>query len=233
MENKKAPLPSLATYEELLEILNQEDSSISEELSVDKPQEQIVDYIDDVVPFLSQYEIIPGNKAVKKTLLYRLYRAYSENPVDSLIFNRIVGQYIPYYSNSKGMFYQINMDAFRISKHILDLHRQGKIDKPKSAAFRKRFEKFLKDNNIEKGECFTPGYIIYEIYRDYLKGKHPEFSYKSFQQMLKLYFKERRVESNRSLWYAVNKETREYYGEEKVREIKERRSKKKKRKRFE
>ena len=38
--------------------------------------------------------------------------------------------------------------------------------------------------------------------------------------MLKLYFKERRVESNRSLWYAVNKETREYYGEEKINELK-------------
>jgi hypothetical protein len=230
--NKKPVLPSLASYEELLEILNQEESDIAE-LSVDKPQEKIVEYTDDVVPFLSQYEIIPGDKAVKKSLLYKFYRAYSENPVDSYIFNRIVGQYIQYYSNSNGLFYKINMDSFRISKFILELNKQGKIDKPKSAAYRKRFEKFLKEHNIEKGEHFTPGFVIYEIYRDSLKGKHPEFSYKSFQQMLKLYFKEKRVESNRSLWYGVNKETRNYYGEEEIRAIKERRSKKKKRKRFE
>jgi hypothetical protein len=60
----KKILPSQLTYEELMEVMNSQDDYIP-------PVEQITDYFNDIVPFLTNYGITPGETPVSKKLLYK------------------------------------------------------------------------------------------------------------------------------------------------------------------
>jgi hypothetical protein len=224
MTGKK--LPSQASYEELLAALTE-----SEEETQDEAPEadEVLEFSNNVVPFLSHYQIIPGEFPVTKSLLYKLYRMYSIDPVPQLVFHRIVGEYLPKYSNRSGRFYRINIDQFKISNEIFKLHQKPKVDKVKSPKWRKRFEAFLKEKNITAGDFWVAGFVIYEIYLDFNRErkKKPVFSYESFHGMLKEYFKNQRKTSNRSLWFKVNETPATYFNREQLNEIQARRSKKK------
>lgn len=222
MSNKK--LPSQASYEELLAALEKED------IAEARPEtEEILEFKNNIVPFLSYYNIIPGTHPVSKKLLYRLYTSHVDDPNEPLSFHRAVGEYLPNYSNRSGKFYQLNIDQFKVSQYILNLFNNTTVSKDKSNTYRKHFEKFLAAKNIKDGEKWIEGFIIFEIYQDYCRDrkKKSSFSYENFHKMLKVYFKNQRKTSNRSLWFRVNEETTNYFTQEQTNEIKARRSKKK------
>jgi len=221
--NKK--LPSQASYEELMAALEGGEEAVTEE----QKTEEILEYHNNIVPFLSHYNITPGNYSVTKSLLYRLYKAYVEEPAPALVFHRVVGQYLHKYHNRSGGFYQLNLDQFKISKHMFDLLRDSKIDKTKSVKWRKRFETFLEAKNIAAGKDWVAGYVLYEIYLDWCRErkKGPSFSYSAFHSFLKVYFSGQRKTANRSLWFQVNENAANYYTKEQLDGIEKRRSKKK------
>jgi hypothetical protein len=222
--NSNKKLPSQASYEELLSALDIEESP-----EVINTTEEILEFQNNVIPFLSYYNIIPGDKPVTKQLLYKLYKHHVDDPADKLSFHRTVGEYLSNYSNRSGRFYQINIDQFKISKHLFDLFKENKVDKTKSLSWRKRFDTFLATKKITAGSTWVAGYVIFEIYLDFCRDrkKRASFSYDSFHRMLKEYFESKRKSSNRSLWFKVNKETSVYFTQEQIDEIKARRSKKK------
>lgn len=214
------------SYEELLAAMESEEA----ELQPETIQEEVLEYENNVVPFLSHYNIIPGDLAVSKKLLYRLYKKHVDDPVDELSFQRIVGQFLGHYRNYSGNFYKINQDQFALSNHIFKLFTEHTVKKNKSKTFQNRFITFCEAKNVKKGKSWVPGFVIYEIYKDFCRERHkrPAFSYESFIQMLRENFKHKRINSNRSLWFSVNEESKNYFTEEQVNDIIEARRNKKK-----
>lgn len=224
MENKKS-LPSTMTYEELLAAMEKEEPTESVET------EEILEYENNVVPFLSHFNILPGETVVSKKLLYNLYRVFVSEPVNSLSFNRIVGQFLGHYRNYSGNFYRINQDQFAISQHIFKLFTESHITKTKSVTYQNHFKAFLATKNITKGTHWVQGFVLYEIYRDFCRDRHKQakFSYSSFYKFLQENFKSRRVSGNRSMWFGVNEEAKNYFTKEQVNDIIEARRDKKER----
>jgi hypothetical protein len=237
MSDPKKVLPSQLTEEELLKLLEQEETPLSPEESQPITEEDILDIgieqEDNVVPFLVHYNIVPGKKAVSKRLLYDLYRNHVDEPLDALRFNHRAGKYLPQYYNINGAFYQISQDSFKLSSQLLKLKRARREIKTLSHHYRKKFEKFLEECEITAGQHWVQGYIIYEIYLEYIKKqgkKVPAFALKSFIQLLKVYFPKARKTSNRSLWFNVNEKTFNHFDAETKKSFEERRRKKKRKK---
>lgn len=213
------------TYEELLAAMEQEEISVPDAPAT----EEILEYENNVVPFLSHFNVLPGETAVSKKLLYQLYKKYVDEPRDVLSFNRIVGQFLGHYRNYSGNFYMINQDQFAISQHIFKLFTKSHVVKTKSATYQKHFLTFLTTKNVTKGSHWVQGFVLYEIYRDFCRDRHKRaaFSYEAFFKFLKQNFKFKRVNENRSMWFAVNEDTKNYYTKEELDDIIEKRRSKK------
>jgi hypothetical protein len=222
-------LPSQASYEELLAALESDDIEVEDNLTA--TEDDLSKLTDDtVIIFLSHFNITTGTNAVSARLLYDLYKKHTLDPLDRHRFAIAIGKYIRYYTNRKGTFYQINMDAFKVTEEILKLKVKSRKNRDKSPGYRKSFEKFLKECEITTGQYWLQGFIIYEIYLDYCKSKglsRPAYAFKPFIQMLKVYFTGTRRTSNRSLWFNVNEKTHQRYSPEQKKEIEAGRSQKK------
>jgi hypothetical protein len=211
----KKILPSQLTYEELMEVMNSQDDYIP-------PVEQITDYFNDIVPFLTNYGITPGETPVSKKLLYKLYKTYSKNPATNQEFQTKVGEYIVARSDQ---YYYINQDNFAISKHIYK--ETKKIEKTKSLTYQKHFQWFLDNRVVERGHKWVEGFILFYIYKTFCKERrvNPRFGYKSFHKFLKLHFTFKRIRENRSLWFRVDGKTHDLLSEEENNVIRESRKK--------
>lgn len=208
-------LPSRLSEEELLALLDAEDEA---PVAV----AQVFEYNDDIVPFLSFYAITPGHTPVSKKLLYKLYKAYSKNPVDSRNFNIQAGLYL---SDHGPEHYNLNTDNFAISKHIYQAEKTK--DKTKSLAFQKHFNWFLTERKMDKGNAWVEGFILFFIYKDFCRERrvNPKLGYVNFHKFLKLHFQYKRIKGNRSLWFKVDQNTSLLISEEEANVIRNARKK--------
>lgn len=205
-------LPSQLSYEELINLLDSNDSQPTE----------ILEYMNDVVPFLTNYGITPGDSPVSKKLLYKLYKTYSKNPVENNEFSLKVGEYIPQKSKE---YYYINQDNFAISKHIYK--ESDKKDKTKSLTYQKHFNWFLTERQMKSGNKWTEGFILFFIYKDFCKSRkvNPKLGYVNYHKFLKLHFQHKRIKGNRSLWFKIDQDTYNLLSEEEKNVIREARQK--------
>ncbi len=207
-------LPSQLTEEEILALLESDD--------VEEGTAEIFDYKDDIVPFMGFYKITPGNSLVSKRLLYKLYKAYSKQPLDNLNFNIQIGTYV---SHTKDHFH-LNLDTFAISQAV---YQAEKIrDKTKAIAYQKHFEWFVTEANVQKGTNWIEGFILFYIYKDFCKSRrvNPKLGYVNFHKFLKLHYQYKRIKGNRSLWFKVDEATAKTFSEEDCDKIRKSREKK-------
>ena len=209
-------LPSQYSTSELLNLLETMDET------PELDQETLLEYTNDVVPFISNYKIQPGEVPVTKKLLYKLYNTFSEKPLTQSEFTMRIKEYI----DDRGTaYFYINKDQFAISKHIYQ--ESKKRDITKSLAFQKHFTWFLEEKKVEPGLKWVEGFILYYIYRDFCKERKvkPKLGYKNFHNFLKLHFKFKRVNENRSLWFRVDENIHQLLTEEEKNVIREARKK--------
>lgn len=206
-------LPSQLTDEEILALLESEEE-------VEVVAAEVFDYEGDIVPFLSFYNITPGKTQVSKKLLYKLYKAYSKQPIDKLNFTTQLGNFITHDRNH----FLINIDQFAISKHIYETEKTR--DKTKSLTYQKHFNWFMQEGNVQPGNVWLEGFILFYIYKDFCKSRrvHPKFGYNNFHKFLKLHFEYKRIKENRSLWFKVNEVTSTIFSEEERERIRQART---------
>ena len=205
-------LPSQLSYEELINLL---DSSEPE-------KEEILEYMNDIVPFLTNYGITPGDSPVSKKLLYKLYKTYSKNPDSQSSFNTKVGEYI---TDKSSTYYYINKDNFAISKYIYK--EVEKKDKTKSLTYQKHFNWFMQEREIKAGHKWLEGFILFFIYKDFCKSRkiNNKLGYVNYHKFLKIHFQYKRVNGNRSLWFKIDENTYNLLSEEEKNVIREARQK--------
>lgn len=206
-------LPSQLSDEELLALLDSDD--------VVETTTEIFEYSDDIVPFLSKYNITPGPTPVSKKLLYNLYKTYSSQPMNTIEFNTRVGNFV----TPTRQFFYLNTDNFAISKHIYEA--ETRIDKTKSLTFQRHFDWFLAEANVSRGTKWIEGFILFFIYKDFCKARRvkPKFGYVNFHKFLKLNFQYRRLKENRSLFFKVSDEVYNIFPEEEKEKIRKAREK--------
>src|ERR1017187_7676534 len=93
-------LPNEADLSDLLESLKKED---------------VVESDNDVVSFLSYFNIKPGDELTASWFLYRLYRGWSKKPVKQRSFSLEISKYLPRNTHS---FVLIDKTAAQISNQL-------------------------------------------------------------------------------------------------------------------
>jgi len=233
MTDKKKILPSEASYDELLKILEQKEEL--EEIE----KEDITKYSDadnkaKVVAFLVDYGLKPGDHPISSKLLYELYKSLTLEPLRKQQFMLIIHDYLPItrYEERSQVFYLINLDSFKVSESILELKSKKRKPRDKSITYRKNFEQFLEDCKIDCGQRWLAGYIIHYRYLEHMKkkDKRSQFSYHNFIQMLKLYFEHKVPSRTYALHFGVDDATFDYYTRRQQRGIEARRLEKRKKK---
>ena len=206
-------LPSHLTEQELLDLLNSED--------IPEDKVQIFDYTDDIVPFMGFYNITPGDTPVSKKLLYKLYKAYSKEPLDQRNFSTQMGGFVS--QNARHFF--INIDQFAISNQIY--LKEKKKDKTKSISYQKHFDWFTKTAGVERGTTWVEGFILFFQYKDFCRERrvNPKLGYVNFHKFLKLHYTFRRIKENRALFFRVDSKTANKYTEEEKGVIRDARAK--------
>jgi len=219
MSNLKT-IPTLLSDDELIQ-------AFSESVMGSEEVTEVLDSSDDIVPFLSHYNVVPGDMLVSKKLLYKLYKTYSKEPQTERTFNNTVGTFLGHYRNYSGNFYLINQDAFKISQYIFKDTLKHKVKKTHSGTYQRHFEWFTSNACVESGNNWLEGFILHQIYKDHCRSKHvtATLGTENFHKFLKLHFEHRRVSKSRALFFKVDDNTFNKLTEEEKNGIREGRKK--------
>lgn len=140
--------------EELLELLS---DSNDDELDLDYSE-----YKNDILNFISVFNIKQGEEYIKAFTLYSIYKVWSKNPISKNQFYLEIQKY--FFSNSNG--YLINRNAIQLA-HEAYIKFQRKKIKLKSKFWTKHFEDFLLFHSLKNGSFWIEDNILYFLYDKY------------------------------------------------------------------
>lgn len=182
----------------------------------------ITEYENDVLPFLSQYNIVDGDERVTTTLLYKLYKNYSANPMKKRAFVKAVNEFLVMKQTYNCYYYMINIDALSISKEyyklVKDKHDEGFSSRSNWQI--DHINRFIDEYDLQRGSHWLRGASLYELYcLKFRKQKRkPRLSYKMFLKLMKLYFENKYDKEN---WFGINERYKEFVSPEEIEKIRE------------
>lgn len=171
-------LPNKVTTEELLAALDSPESIDT------SPVIEIFNYRNDVPLFLDKFKIEAGPNKVSKRSLYRLYLQFSESKVSSHMFGVSITEFVSFDKTN----YFINLTK----KELLALltKKDQKLSRYNIASIgtRKHLELFLEENSIRAGNKWIENYVLYYVYRKWVKQNRKTSRFKSngFTSIMKL-----------------------------------------------
>jgi hypothetical protein len=199
MASTKRVLPGNLALEDLLEAINNPQEHTSPESPINEDAS--------VYGFLITYGIKSGESTIKSRLLYELYKCWTKTPLTKTQFEKHVTKYLINSSRSGQTVYLIDKDAFKIGEEIQKFLIPN--NKTKSKSYKKHFETYLTKYNIKPGTYWLESYILYFLYDKWIysiKKKAP-LGEKQFFNFCKLYFKYKRNDSSRVMWFGLDKES--------------------------
>ena len=172
--NKK--LPHTLTEDELLSQLKDESH-----------QTAIESVGNDILLFISTYNIQSGKDRVHKSILYRLYKSWSKYPVSATKF----GREISVYFGSAGNWTHINQNALKLSKMAQEAFLKRKRVKTRSPHYKSQVERFMKECDISKGTFWLEAEILFDLYDEwcYSNNRSTQLTVQNLSALLKLYLK--------------------------------------------
>ncbi|NDG25712.1 MAG: hypothetical protein EB120_00870 [Proteobacteria bacterium] len=176
MERKK--LPNSLEDEELISLLNQEKDD----------NELILNEEDELLSFISAFELKPGPTKVRTRLVYLVYKKWG-GKLDRYTFSSRMGLFFEMVEAVRGSHICLNESSLHIYKKGIILKKVKKRDKLKIKTEMLRFQKFLDDCNIKKGEEWVLAQHLYLKYHYYcLKKGIRKMNKENFHRFLKAHF---------------------------------------------
>lgn len=184
MKNK---LPHAINTEDLLKALETADDTI-----------ESISFKNDVPMFLSKFKLESGNNFIRPSLLYKLYKIYSQEPVSIKIFSRTCADFIP---RTKHHF-KLNISPVKLTKI---LNPPTNHNQTSSASIKNHYEAFIKNDEINKGDKWVEGFMFFEIYRFHCIDSKimKRLRYEHFIVISKMYFDNKRIGSSKGVWFKL------------------------------
>lgn len=201
---KKQVLPNELDVETLINQVN--DLSSLEE----GPVSNNTNY-DNILDFISFYNIKPGTHKVKNSMLYKLYKAWT----NEINFNK---HEFPIKMNSLfenvGGNILINIDTINLTSKAKEVFfkpvlRQGK----KTKEIKRHIEMFLTSHKITNGKYSIDGNILFYMYKQWVKDKRKKtLKYTDFMVYMTYYLKFYRLNEAHSYNFYIDKQQLEVDG---------------------
>ncbi len=152
--------------------------------------------------FLEYYKITHGNFRVKTKLLYKLYQRWTDTPVPSYEFTRIIFLYL----KNSNPFVFINKNPLKDFLPLLEEKRPRLKPKLRTTQRYRRPNEFIKEMKWERGEHFIPAIALFQMYAQWAKKhKRRRANQRDFFIVLNLKF-ERKKRRPDYVYYGINQE---------------------------
>lgn len=197
----------------------------NEQLVYDKKDEDVFDQqSNDILRFMSTFDLKPGKELIKTTALYYIYTQWSHEVVTRETFTRRLSNHIP---NDRAYF-KINLNAINLEKSTLEHAQKVTNPKTKSKNWKIHIENFLTKFDIKNGGYWIEDFQLYYLYDKwcYEIKKKGQLNLKQFGLLLDLYIDKKRRTKDKVDWYKVDKNIIDYLSNEKQLSIREARMKK-------
>ena len=179
--------------EDLLKTL--EDDSILDESPTDR-------YENEMLRFISEYKLEPGDSKVPVQILLELYNRYNIQAVNRHTLTVRLKKYMPFENGH----FLLNMSAIELSQTYYDILASKYRDMSKSTVAQTRFKKFLNDKNIKNGHTFVPWYFIYYQFLIWCRDTKFNTIFLSpleFRRLLRNQFDEKRLTES-TPWFGID-----------------------------
>jgi hypothetical protein len=211
MESKRPP--NKLSDNELLDILNR--TSLE-----DKDRIKIEDSSDnDILRFISFYEIEEGKHFVSSSLMYKLYKAWSRGMSLSSQFGHQFSQYFSKYQIGLSYGYLLNIDKLKVSKQLFNyLNADSKIQK---TVRKTHVANFIKKYGIKRGTFEIDLHSLYYLYDKwtYSYKKKVPLSKFVFFNVMKLFLSTNPLTGHNKTYFLIDETILNYITREEIERI--------------
>lgn len=194
-------LPNSLTDEELLKVLENEDFKTEEIKILDEA------LFTDIPAFVHAYDIKPGTKPIVATLLYKLYRHWSKDPLTSVIFNKHMLSYFRSKRGKHSHLLFINVSFYKLMQKLQKaLSDSGNALKNKVLKNKAVFESFITLNNIKAGTEYIASSNLHSLFMHWRKVNNikKNMDHRHFKKFLEIYFEGKKIMSKYVTSYGIN-----------------------------
>jgi hypothetical protein len=169
------------------------------------------DLLSEVLLFISHFDLQKGEYKIHQKYIYKLYRSFSKNPVNSPTFLNTFSSVFYHKSNT---FFYVNKDIVNIIKLIDEFATKRKIKNSINPKLLNAVKTFLKHKDIKPGGYWVESFILTELYNDYRKKfKLPNYNAKILTSILSLLFETVKTKHNGFVWIKIDKKALDIFDE--------------------
>lgn len=187
--------------QELLKLVEQE-----------KSNQVVYDWPNDVMEFISVYNLKQGTEAITTKLLYRLYKFWSKEPVLRQTFSNAIMDIFPSSRIGESVTILLDEKALNISNEVNKYLKR--FDKTKSKNWTKHFTTYLDHYSIKKGGLFIKNNVLFNLYDKWTSRNnnyHP-LGPKQFNKFCALFFTQKIIRGEK--WSGVDKSIEQHLTED-------------------
>lgn len=188
-------LPNQLSTEELLKQVD--------EIKLSETDNIIIE--DNIVEFLSYYNIRAGNNPVNRKPIYKMYKAWnkSNSNVSSKQFGHKLGEYFKADHN----YIYINIEAIDLTKKAKDVFfKSENSNKFKNKNYKEQIERFINNFNIKDGKYIVQTSVLYYIYEEWcLNNRLKILTDRDFSSYIRFYFKHYKEHETSKIYVYIDK----------------------------
>lgn len=204
--NKK-PITEISS-EELLKTI-EDNHDIKEQTSYS--------YKNDILDFISTFNLKNGSDEITNKLLHKIYSSWSKIKLNQSEFTHQIHLFFNSKKAGGKYFILLNLDYNALLKK--SLFSIAKKSKTKRKSYKVHFEKYLNKYSITNGSFFIKDSVLYNLYDKWtysFKKSHP-LGPIQFNGFCKLYFKFKYIEGG--YWFGVDKSIIQHLSEDNINQM--------------
>ena len=178
-------------------------------------QAKVYTWPNDVMEFISVYNLKSGTEEVNGQLLHKLYTTWSKDPVKRKAFTYTLMDLFPSKTFGTTAIILLNRSALNIKNEVYEYLQP--IDKTKEKGWMEHFEKYLFYFSLKSGSFYIKDSVLYKLYSRWYGKKRRPLGFKQFNNYCKLYFNNKLIKTH--YWFAVDHSVKNHLDEELIKDM--------------
>lgn len=165
-----------------------------------------------IIDFISVYNLKTGDEPIKIRLLYNLYKAWTKNPLSPRIFSNTLTNLFTSKQSAGNTLVYLNKSAINVHTEVLKLVEPA--DKTRQKGWTDHFNKYLLHYGIKKGGLFIANNVLYNLYDKwtYKNNNRRPLGPNQFNNFCKVFFEYKNVQGR--LWFKIDKSIEQHLTED-------------------
>ena len=174
-----------------------------------------VKHADNVVEFLSFYNIKHGKNLVSHRLLYRLYKSWTKQAKSVREFCAVIAIYLK--PDGKGYYY-ISENSLNLSKEAQKLLKHKLEDRTKVPQFKKHFDAYIEHYKLKPGKFFLEAFILFDLYDQFVYETKRKYGhgYETFIKFCRLYFESEKLDKEQHIFFGIDESIKDFITDEQI-----------------